>query len=316
MRILSLNLQHGLPGAGAGDGAAATGSLAGADISSPAVARTVMEAAAEQIAELAPDVVALQEVDLGQPRSGRLNQTAFLAKALGMSHYRFAAAYAGPVVGLRRRPLRCELTAARHEPLGPLRAFVGARPIGYGNALLSRHPVQAWTDKRLGRGPATIVRRGERAWSPRSYKLFTATHRVMVGATITMPSGAPLSVASTHLATRGDTAAKQVAAAWQHLAAQPGAHVLVGDYNLRPEQLTPLGVGRLVGDGPTFPAASPNRRIDHFMTDPWPVDASGQPLEAALASARGPLLRAAAWGTRTFVISDHAGTWVDLEPVG
>ena len=50
IRVLSLNLQHGLPGAGAGDGSASTGSLAGADISDPATARAVMRAAAEQIA--------------------------------------------------------------------------------------------------------------------------------------------------------------------------------------------------------------------------------------------------------------------------
>ena len=80
IRILSLNLQHGLPGAGAGDGSASTGSLAGADISDPATARTVMRATAEQIAELAPDIIALQEVDLGQARSGRLHQAAFLAE--------------------------------------------------------------------------------------------------------------------------------------------------------------------------------------------------------------------------------------------
>ena len=97
IRVLSLNLQHGLPGAGAGDGSASTGSLAGADISDPATARAVMRATAEQIAELAPDIIALQEVDLGQARSGRLHQAAFLAEELGMPTCRFSASYAGPV---------------------------------------------------------------------------------------------------------------------------------------------------------------------------------------------------------------------------
>ena len=40
IRVLSLNLQHGLPGAGAGDGSASTGSLAGADISDPCLLYT------------------------------------------------------------------------------------------------------------------------------------------------------------------------------------------------------------------------------------------------------------------------------------
>ena len=167
--------------------AAATGSLAGADISDPATARAVMRATAEQIAELAHDIIALQEVDLGQARSGRLHQAAFLAEELGMPTCRFSASYAGPVVGLRRRPLRSALGSPTDDVFGLLRAAVGAGPIGYGNALISRFPVAGWHVKRLGRGPSSIVKRGERAWDPRSYKVFTASSRVMVAATLDLP---------------------------------------------------------------------------------------------------------------------------------
>ena len=328
IRVLSLNLQHGLPGAGAGDGSAATGSLAGADISDPATARAVMRATAEQIAELAPDVIALQEVDLGQARSGRLHQAAFLAEELGMPTCRFAASYAGPAVGLRRRPLRSALSSPTDDVLGLLRAAVGAGPIGYGNA---RFPAAGWHIKRLVRGPSSIVKRGERAWDPRSYKVFTASSRVMVAATLDLPEDVAgpvrqLSVASTHLATRGSMAARQLAAAWEALAGLPGPHLLVGDYNLGAEQVAALGLGRTVGEGATFPAAGPTRRIDHVLTDLWPTGPDGLPLtdEAAVAAAGAagdgetgsPLLRAVDWGTASFVISDHVGTWVDLEPVG
>ena len=331
IRVLSLNLQHGLPGAGAGDGSAATGSLAGADISDPATARAVMRAAAEQIAELAPDIVALQEVDLGQARSGRLAQAAFLAEELGMPTCRFAASYAGPVVGLRRRPLRSALSSPTHDVLGILRAAVGAGPIGYGNALISRFPVAGWHIKRLGRGASSVEKRGGRTWDPRSYHVSTASNRVMVAATLELPedAGGPirrLSVASTHLATRESMAARQLAAAWGALAGLPGPHLLVGDYNLSAEQVAALGLGRALGEGLTFPAAGPKRRIDHVLTDMWPTGPDGLPLsdEAAVAAAGaevsaaagGPLLRAVDWGTVSFIISDHVGTWVDLEPVG
>ena len=331
IRVLSLNLQHGLPGAGAGDGSAATGSLAGADISDPATARAVMRAAAEQIAELAPDIVALQEVDLGQARSGRMAQAAFLAEELGMPTCRFAASYAGPVVGLRRRPLRSALSSPTHDVLGILRAAVGAGPIGYGNALISRFPVAGWHIKRLGRGASSVEKRGGRAWDPRSYHVSTASNRVMVAATLELPedAGGPirrLSVASTHLATRESMAARQLAAAWGALAGLPGPHLLVGDYNLSAEQVAALGLGRPLGEGLTFPAAAPKRRIDHVLTDMWPTGPDGLPLsdEAAVAAAGaevfaaagGPLLRAVDWGTVSFIISDHVGTWVDLEPVG
>ena len=331
IRVLSLNLQHGLPGAGAGDGSAATGSLAGADISDPATARAVMRATAEQIAELAPDIVALQEVDLGQARSGRLHQAAFLAEELGMPTCRFAASYAGPVVGLRRRPLRSALSSPTHDVLGILRAAVGAGPIGYGNALISRFPVAGWHIKRLGRGASSVEKRGGRAWDPRSYHVSTASQRIMVTATLELPedAGGPirrLSVASTHLATRESMAARQLAAAWGALAGLPGPHLLVGDYNLSAEQVAALGLGRALGEGLTFPAAGPKRRIDHVLTDMWPTGPDGLPLsdEAAVAAAGaevsaaagGPLLRAVDWGTVSFIISDHVGTWVDLEPVG
>ena len=42
-----------------------------------------------------------------------------------------------------------------------------------------------------------------------------------------------------------------------------------------------------------------------------------EPLTDEAAAAGGsPLLRAVEWGTTSFIISDHVGTWVDLEPVG
>ena len=102
IRVLTLNLQHALPGPGALSDPA-TAPLARADITDPAAARQVLGALALQLREISPDVIALQEVDLGQARSGRLNQAAELASALGWDSYRFAATYAGAVVGLRRR---------------------------------------------------------------------------------------------------------------------------------------------------------------------------------------------------------------------
>ncbi|MDO4900862.1 endonuclease/exonuclease/phosphatase family protein [Actinomyces sp.] len=322
LRVLTLNLQHGLPGAGAGDGTAASGSLAGADIRSPALARTVLAELAGQIAELEPDVVALQEVDLGQCRSGRLDQAGVLAQLLGWHHHRFAAAWAGPAAGLRRRPLRSALARPADDVLGPGRALLGRGPAGFGNALLSRHPISTWRIMRLGRGPASLVRRGHNRVDPRSYRVFTATARNLLAAQLrpgkdVLPGVDVLQLGVTHLATRGDVAARQLAAAWAALAALPGAHLLTGDFNLPTEKVATLGVGRLLGDGPTFPAARPVRRIDHFLTDPWPVDAAGAPLPAAETAGEGsarprPLLRAVDCGTRTFIASDHAGTWVDL----
>ena len=101
----------------------------------------------------------------------------------------------------------------------------------------------------------------------------------------------------------------------------------MGDYNLNAEQVAALGPGRTLGEGVTFPAAAPKRRIDQVLTDPWPTGPDGLPLpeDEAVAAATtssgvggsgNPLLRAVGWGTVSFIVSDHVGTWVDLEPVG
>ena len=321
IRLLSFNLQHGRPG----DGARldpATAPLADSDIADAGAAREVLAALADQIRDIDPDVIALQEVDLGQRRSGRLDQTAVLADLLGWDGHRFAATYAGPVVGLRRRPRRSALTGRADDVLGPLRALFGAGPAGFGNALLTRLPVRAWRVARLGRGPAVLTRRGGgRALDPRSYALSTSTMRNMIAAQIDPVDGAGgpggLAVASTHLATRTGTAAAQLAAAWAALAALPGPHVLAGDLNLHAELLAPLGIARDLGEGPTYPSGAPARRIDHILTDPWPTGADGLPVSAQEAVGRtgGTLLRAVGSGARSLVVSDHAATWVDLEPV-
>lgn len=318
IRLLSFNLQHGRPG----DGARldpATAPLADSDIADAGAAREVLAALADQIRDIDPDVIALQEVDLGQRRSGRLDQTAVLADLLGWDGHRFAATYAGPVVGLRRRPRRSALTGRADDVLGPLRALLGAGPAGFGNALLTRLPVRAWRVARLGRGPAVLTRRGGgRALDPRSYALSTSTMRNMIAVQIGPVDGAGgLAVASTHLATRTGTAAAQLAAAWAALAALPGPHVLAGDLNLHAELLAPLGIARGLGEGATYPSGAPARRIDHILTDPWPTGADGLPVSAQEAVGRtgGTLLRAVGSGARSLVVSDHAATWVDLEPV-
>ena len=321
IRLLSFNLQHGRPG----DGARldpATAPLADSDIADAGAAREVLAALADQIRDIDPDVIALQEVDLGQRRSGRLDQTAVLADLLGWDGHRFAATYAGPVVGLRRRPRRSALTGRADDVLGPLRALLGAGPAGFGNALLTRLPVRAWRVARLGRGPAVLTRRGGgRALDPRSYALSTSTMRNMIAAQIDPADGAGgaggLAVASTHLATRTGTAAAQLAAAWAALAALPGPHVLAGDLTLHAELLAPLGIARGLGEGATYPSGAPARRIDHILTDPWPTGADGLPVSAQEAVGRtgGTLLRAVGSGARSLVVSDHAATWVDLEPV-
>ncbi len=163
IRVLTLNLQHGAIGPAAAQAPdPAHRALAGGDVSDPGTALAALEALAEQVAEIAPDVVLLQEVDHHQARSANLDQTAVLAELLGMGHHRFAATWAGPVAGLRRRPWRSALAHSGDDALSLARTAVGLPPQGFGNAILSRHPVTCWRVQRLGRGAPTWTRRGSR----------------------------------------------------------------------------------------------------------------------------------------------------------
>ena len=76
LRIVSFNIQHGLRGDGTRVDIGLTGSVAAA---------------------LKPDVLALQEVDVGVPRSGRVDEAAEVAAATGMCHVFGPAARVGVI---------------------------------------------------------------------------------------------------------------------------------------------------------------------------------------------------------------------------
>src|SRR3954454_10979187 len=89
------------------------------------------------IADLDVDLLALQEVDYDQPRSGMADLTAVAADAMQATSHRFG----GAIPGTTRAP--------SSPPTG--RESPGTA--GYGVALLSRHPATSWQVVRLPRIP-------------------------------------------------------------------------------------------------------------------------------------------------------------------
>src|SRR6476661_10944831 len=95
---------------------------------------------ADSIKQLDVDILALQEVDLDQPRSGKADLTAVAAEAMGAVAHRFVAAISG-------------------TPGATWMAATGVEQPGtsaFGIALLSRFPVQSWQVLRLPRIPTTF----------------------------------------------------------------------------------------------------------------------------------------------------------------
>lgn len=181
------------------------------------------------------DIVLLQEVDSMTERSGRVDQLAELRRRTGY-HGRFGSAL----------------------------AYQGG---GYGLAVLARWPVTAAGLTRLPAAPAE--ERADGGVEPRA-----ALH-----VAIRAPGG-PMHVVNTHLDPSADDRwRRQEAAAVLALArglAASGEPVLVGgDFNSTPESAVQAALrdGGLVdlwtacggGDGFTFPASAPARRIDYLF---------------------------------------------------
>ena len=131
------------------------------------------------VRELDPDILALQEVDLEQPRSGHADLTAVAAEAMCAVAHRFVAAIAGT-------PGATWMAATGEEQPGTA---------AYGIALLSRFPATSWQVVRLPRIP---MRFPMYLPGPNRVMVVDEEPRAAVIAQLETPLGA-LSVANTHL---------------------------------------------------------------------------------------------------------------------
>jgi endonuclease/exonuclease/phosphatase family metal-dependent hydrolase len=272
LRLATLNLQHGR--ANAGD-------RPGPPLPPPALFRA--------LAGVDVDVLAVQEVDVGQERSGGVDQAALVAAATGLRHVRFAAAVAGDVRSSRSR--------ARPTTATP----------GYGIALASRYPVLAWFAQPLPSVPRLPERRA--AALPRAIaraRVLADEPRVLLAAVIQAP-GARVVAACTHLSRVPWVASAQLAEVRRRvagLAARAGAPreplpaVVLGDLNLRPERVARARMASLA-DAPTHPAWAPNRQVDHVL-------GLGPVVRTGVGAATGP-----APATR-LTVGDHALLQVEV----
>lgn len=196
------------------------------------------------VVELDPDVLALQEVDRRQARSQHADLTQVAAEAMGASEYRFVPTLAGT-------------PGALWSLSGPVHR-AGAE---YGIALLSRVPVTRWLEL-----PLPALRPSFTVMLPVLRQRLTVGEepRAAVIAHLDTPVG-PLAVVNTHLTWIPGSGVRQLSGITRSLGALPDPVLLVGDLNMwgpLPRLITGY---RPLAEHPTYPAARPNRQLDHIL---------------------------------------------------
>ncbi len=199
------------------------------------------------VRKLDPDVLALQEVDLDQDRSGRADLTAVAAEAMGAVTHRFVAAISGT-------PGATWIAATGEELPGTA---------AYGIALLSRFPATSWQVVRLPRIPTRFPMYLP---EPNRVSVVDEEPRAAIIAQLDTPLGA-LSVANTHLSFVPGWNRRQLRRLVNDMRGLPGPRVLLGDLNLPPGPAARWSRMRALASATTFPAKVPQRQLDHILTD-------------------------------------------------
>jgi endonuclease/exonuclease/phosphatase family metal-dependent hydrolase len=187
-----------------------------------------LDAVAAGVRALGVDLLAVQEVDRQLARSGRADQPAVIAQALGAGWF---WSYAPALVGDDFRPL------SGPDPGGP----------AYGNLLVSRLPLAAVEQLRFP--PAGG---GEQ--------------RTAILASIQVGSR-PVTVAATHLSNKQGHNVRQLRELQQVAGSRAGPRLLVGDLNM-PSTVLVLASRRgwpETGRGRTWPNSAPTQQLDHIL---------------------------------------------------
>jgi endonuclease/exonuclease/phosphatase family metal-dependent hydrolase len=245
------------------------------------------------------DVLAVQEVDRGQPRSEGVDQIEVVAEAFGAVSARMAPTLCGePGPASNWRPTSPEDEAEQ----GPL----------YGVGLVSRLPVLAWRTCYLGGSravlPFPVPRPGRRL---PGLLLVPDEPRVALAAVVDTPSG-PVTVISTHLSFAPPVAARQLRRIIRWSESLPGPRVLAGDLNLPGSVPARLTGWRGLIRARTYPADRPRLQLDHLLTDAYWAEQDETLHAEAERSAVGR------GGHGQLAVSDHRpirATLHDLHPI-
>ena len=261
----------------------------------------------ESIDLLDVDLLAVQEVDRFQERSGGVDQAAVIATTLGAVSSQFVATVQGtpgvagwmPAGTSSDRAGGTSSDRAGVTDLSGVADLAGGTdvsggtalsgPAQYGVALISRLPVAEWHVLRLaeapGRFPLLIQSH------PRRVLWVNDEPRAVIAAVLERPR---ITIACTHLSFVPFSNVRQLRVVRRWLAQFPGPHLLLGDLNLPGSAARRITRWTPLVSSPTYPSPAPKLQLDHVL-------ASGLPLGTR---SEGRVQR--------LPISDHRAVLVDL----
>lgn len=278
VRVGTYNVLHGLPVLGA---VAEASSQPGV----PMVADDGPLRAA--VAALDADVLGLQEVDCGQPRSGCHHQVQSAAAAMGAQFWYFAPSVRGTPGDARVRWQRADADDERRAnqtatlaptpeaaqagaSAGPGAPGANRGPSGsggplYGVGLVSRLPVLAWRTTLFDPAPFALPLLVHAHPRPR-LMLVPDEPRAAIAAVVSGPSGV-FTVATVHLSFVPGYNVHQLRRLRTWLSNLPRPLVVLGDLNLPGSLPARVSGWAPLARGATYPAPQPRVQLDHVLAD-------------------------------------------------
>jgi len=236
----------------------------------------------DAVASLGADVVALQELDRYQERSGRVDQARAIAEATRVADWRYASAFHA-----RSVPGRTWVRDGSEPGLrvyGPRGAGQDGEAPSHGIALLSSLPVLSWRARRFTAPPVAMPLR---VAGQAGLTVIRDHPRAALAAVLEGRRG-PFTAVALHLSFVPGYNVRQLLAVHGWIADLPRPHILLGDFNLvgaipaatlgaagllsssrsttpQPAVPPPRSGWRDLARVPTFPSHRPLVQLDHIL---------------------------------------------------